>query len=300
MTDLSAESGPEVLAACQTNAAKAAESLGRALGATFDLTPHPATNLDLADLPEGYQGSGLTLVLRFGQVAAVLALPEAGTMIPAWCAAADAAQQAKLEALAEELGALLVPEGLPPETVGVARVGDLAAAIGRGGPAEDTLCLPLAVEVGQQRAVMSLIWPLAHPDAILEGSSSDSLQGTDTPAPPTAAGGESPVASESPHPARAPVDPLDGLPDYARSLLKIKVPVRVKLASKRQSVGQIVELCPGSIITFAKTCDAMLELSAGQCMMAVGEAVKVDDKFGLRVISMTMPDERFGKVGPRR
>jgi flagellar motor switch protein FliN len=93
-------------------------------------------------------------------------------------------------------------------------------------------------------------------------------------------------------------DPLTHLPVYARSLLKIKVPVQVRLASKRQSIGEIVDLCPGSIITFTKTCDEMLELKAGGCGIAVGEAVKVGDKFGLRISEMTLPNERFEPVRP--
>jgi flagellar motor switch protein FliN/FliY len=114
---------------------------------------------------------------------------------------------------------------------------------------------------------------------------------------PTASGsGASPTAAESPQAAAAEGDPLARLPVYARSLLRIRVPVQVRLASKRQSIGQIVDLCAGSIITFTKTCDEMLELKAGGCNIAVGEAVKVGDKFGLRISSMTMPNERFQAV----
>jgi flagellar motor switch/type III secretory pathway protein FliN len=44
-----------------------------------------------------------------------------------------------------------------------------------------------------------------------------------------------------------------------------------------------VELGPGSIIKFDKTCDELLELSIGNRTVARGEAVKVGDKFGLRI-----------------
>jgi flagellar motor switch protein FliN/FliY len=118
----------------------------------------------------------------------------------------------------------------------------------------------------------------------------------------TASGsGASPTATETPQAAAAAAaesDPLARLPVYVRSLLRIRVPVQVRLASKRQSIGQIVDLCAGSIITFTKTCDEMLELKAGGCNIAVGEAVKVGDKFGLRISSMTMPSERFQAVRP--
>ena len=83
------------------------------------------------------------------------------------------------------------------------------------------------------------------------------------------------------------------LPTYARSLLKIKVPVSVTLAASKQPIGRVVELTPGSIIQFEKACDEMLCLEVGGCDVAEGEAVKVGDKFGLRVTSITLPEERF-------
>ena len=90
------------------------------------------------------------------------------------------------------------------------------------------------------------------------------------------------------------------LPKYTRSLLHIEVPVVVTLAAKKQSIGQIVELGPGSIIHFDKSCEEMLDLSVGDRRIAQGEAVKVGDKFGLRVTSVVLPDERFKTVAGRR
>jgi flagellar motor switch protein FliN/FliY len=89
---------------------------------------------------------------------------------------------------------------------------------------------------------------------------------------------------------------LRQLPLYARSLLKIKVPVVVTLAKAKQPVSRIIELGPGSLIQFDKPCDEMLSLEVGNQAVAVGEAVKVGDKFGLRVSSMILPDERFLSV----
>ena len=62
------------------------------------------------------------------------------------------------------------------------------------------------------------------------------------------------------------------------------------------TIEQIVELGAGSIIKFEKSCDEMLELEIGGSTIARGEAVKVGDKFGLRIHSMVLPGERFQKV----
>lgn len=89
---------------------------------------------------------------------------------------------------------------------------------------------------------------------------------------------------------------LKRLPPYSRSLLKIEVPVVVTLAATKQPVQRILELGPGSIIQFDKPCDEMLSLEVGNQPVAIGEAVKVGDKFGLRITAITMPGERFWAV----
>lgn len=86
------------------------------------------------------------------------------------------------------------------------------------------------------------------------------------------------------------------LPNYTRSLLKIRVPVRVVLARKKESLIDVVELAPGTIIKFDKPCDEMLHLFVGNQQVAEGEAVKVGDKFGFRTTTMTLPREHFCKV----
>ena len=76
---------------------------------------------------------------------------------------------------------------------------------------------------------------------------------------------------------------LNQLPEYSRRLLQIRVPVRVTLASQRKSIQEIIELGPGSIVKFDKTCDEPLELCIGDRPVAQGEVVKVGDKFGLKI-----------------
>jgi flagellar motor switch protein FliN/FliY len=101
--------------------------------------------------------------------------------------------------------------------------------------------------------------------------------GLESPAVATAEG------SPEPSPGVATENPLAGLPAHTQSLLRIGVPVAVTLAAQRKSVQEIIELGPGAIIKFDKTCDEPLELCVGGQPIATGEVVKVGDKFGLRV-----------------
>ena len=101
-------------------------------------------------------------------------------------------------------------------------------------------------------------------------------------------------------PAARPPASIRALPGYTQSLLHVRVPVVVTLAEKKQALGRILELGPGSIIQFEKSCEEMLELEAGGRPIALGEAVKVGDKFGLRITSIILPNERFKPVSPRQ
>jgi flagellar motor switch/type III secretory pathway protein FliN len=139
-------------------------------------------------------------------------------------------------------------------------------------------------KAGQPVGSIGLFWPVKDVDSLF--------------AVPAV---ESPVAKEllgQPKRTTRPKLPLtsDSLPPYTRSLLRIKVPVVVTLAEKRQRLSRIMELGPGSIVQFDKSCDEMLELEVGNQTVACGEAVKVGDKFGLRITAIVLPEERFTPV----
>lgn len=70
---------------------------------------------------------------------------------------------------------------------------------------------------------------------------------------------------------------------YAQSILGIETPVSVVLARKPVSVAEIVDLVPGSMLTFDTHCDQPLLLEANGTPIATGETVKIGDKFGLRI-----------------
>ncbi|MBN2021281.1 MAG: FliM/FliN family flagellar motor switch protein [Pirellulales bacterium] len=163
--------------------------------------------------------------------------------------------------------------------------------------------VPLELVLGEKQATLSLIWPATKPSFVV-GAASKPAPAAEKPKPAPAS---KPAASAKPaaapgaaaktgsRPAARPGE----LPTYSQSLLRIKVPVVVTLAKKRQSLGRIVEIGPGSILQFDKSCEEMLELDVGSRPVATGEAVKVGDKFGLRVTSIVMPEERFKPVGTK-
>jgi flagellar motor switch protein FliN/FliY len=281
MSQLTASLADAVLAACRANAAEAAAALGRALDRELTLAvgehaPYPAEGV-----PFGLEGAGLVVLLKVAGAGLAVVLPEDSGLLPQWYRGADASGASKLSKLAQELSLLVMPQTLLAEDFAAAAVEDLSEALARSGVAPDAVTATLQITSGETKAQLSLIWPLTAPDALL----------------PAAANGDegshqSYMVGSLP-PASLRARDFSQLPSYSRSLLRIRVPVSVNLAAKKELVQEVVELVPGSIIKFEKGCDELLHMVVGGQTIAEGEAVKIGDKFGFRVTAMLMPDEHF-------
>jgi flagellar motor switch/type III secretory pathway protein FliN len=175
-----------------------------------------------------------------------------------------------------------VAEPVPPPRTWVGLVQEPAELLGRVVPAGDAQVATWRATAGSDQWTASLVYPIESPAAVADHCPLDS----------GVREGESACLPE----VVGTVSGVKQLPRYARSLLRIHVPLRVVLASKRQPIGQVVELCPGAIIGFDKMCDESLDLMADGRRIATGEAVKVGDKFGLRILSICLPEERYRKV----
>ena len=186
--------------------------------------------------------------------------------------------------MAQELGMNLLPDTWLAHEFRTGWVDDMEAALRRGGvPARAAVVTLLASGAGKPTEKLGLIWPVTTPDGLFDAGRA-----------------ERPSGQRSGRSARRDQSALThtsrDLPPYTRSLLRIRVPVVVTLAEKRQKLDRIIELGPGAIIQFDKSCEEMLELQVGNRPVATGEAVKVGDKFGLRITAIAMPDERFNVV----
>jgi flagellar motor switch protein FliN/FliY len=282
MSQLTANLADDVLAACRTNAVAAAAALSRALDGDLtlsvgELAPYPADGT-----PYGLDGPGLIILVKVAGAALALAMPEESGFLPAWYRAPDAAGASKLSTLAQELSLLVLPDTLAVEEFAAAGVDDVAESLARSGVAPDAVTATLKITSGESTAQATLIWPITAPSALLAPSAGTNA-GSD---------GDSYLVGSLPTSAGQLRD-FAQLPSYSRSLLKIRVPVSVNLAAKREIVQEVVELVPGSIIKFEKGCDELLHMIVGGQTIAEGEAVKIGDKFGFRVTAMLMPEEHF-------
>jgi flagellar motor switch protein FliN len=66
-------------------------------------------------------------------------------------------------------------------------------------------------------------------------------------------------------------------------ILRLEVPVIVKLADRKLNMNEVMRLGVGAIIEFFKASDEPLELLINNKVIGAGEAVKVGENFGLRI-----------------
>jgi flagellar motor switch protein FliN/FliY len=93
------------------------------------------------------------------------------------------------------------------------------------------------------------------------------------------------------------IGPVMPISDEIRRILRLEVPVIVKLADKRLSLGDIIDLSPGSIVEFTKSAEQSLELMVNNKMVGRGVAVKVGEKFGLRIDEILPVSQTIRSLG---
>ncbi len=69
-------------------------------------------------------------------------------------------------------------------------------------------------------------------------------------------------------------------------LMKLPVQVSVHLAERKIDMSQLLGMAPGSLLTFEKSCEDLLDLYVNNRIYARGEAVKIGEKFGLKLNEM--------------
>jgi flagellar motor switch protein FliN len=281
---LSLERAENVLAACRTNALAASEALSTGLGKPFEIDSGKIESFQFQGAPAEWNGPGLLLVFKVGKQGLVACVPAASGLLPDWVANADAGSQDRLKRLALSFGAALLSGALVVDDATAVFVPNLAEAVADLNLAESVSAIHMLVRSGEVAGAIRLVWPAQIPESKASGQASHGK----------------PVANASPPSANAAASEPPQLPTYVRSLLRISVPVSVQLASTKQPVSRVLNIGPGSIIQFDKNCEQPLTLYVGNQAVAQGEAVKVGEKFGVRITNMILPGERFFALRGKR
>lgn len=79
-------------------------------------------------------------------------------------------------------------------------------------------------------------------------------------------------------------------------LMDIKLQMTVELGRTELPIKKVLELTRGSIIELEKVAGEPVELYANGKLVAHGEVVVIEDNFGLRITSITEPEDRLKGV----
>ena len=79
-------------------------------------------------------------------------------------------------------------------------------------------------------------------------------------------------------------------------ILDIPLKVTVELGRTRMSIRDILQLAQGSVIELAKFAGEPLEVLVNEKLVARGEVVVVNEKFGIRLTDVISPVERIEQL----
>ncbi len=80
-------------------------------------------------------------------------------------------------------------------------------------------------------------------------------------------------------------------------ILDIPLDVSVELGSVKMLVSDLLQLGQGSIIELTKAVGDPLEIYINDKLIARGEVVVIDEKYGIRVTDIISPTERVKSLG---
>ena len=80
-------------------------------------------------------------------------------------------------------------------------------------------------------------------------------------------------------------------------ILDIPLKVTVELGRTKLLVNELLQLGQGSVIELNKLAEEPLEVLVNQKLIAKGEAVVVNEKFGVRITDIMTPMERIEQLG---
>ncbi|MCG6155826.1 FliM/FliN family flagellar motor C-terminal domain-containing protein [Rubinisphaera margarita] len=275
--------------------------LTAALVSTFggDWTVAPGDQTVLADLSADdshLKGPGLNLILETSTGRILLAIPQ-GPLLPDWVSAPSDEQQTLLNDLIFDLTQLLDLPGVNPADSAAEWIEELSEISASFEDPQECGVLPLEAFSGSDPNLAQTLYVLAR-----RGESA----GEEVPVDEIPAGEASAETSESAAEASDPEE-IEAAPEEAapvlnreaqdlihrvRRVMPLSVKVSVRLAEKKIDLGQLINLCPGTLIMFQKSCDDLLDLYVNNKPFAQGEAVKIGEKFGLKINHVGVEKQR--------
>ena len=94
----------------------------------------------------------------------------------------------------------------------------------------------------------------------------------------------------------SPLADIPPVPELS-SILRLEVPVIVRLGERSMTMNEVLNLVPGAIIELAKHAEEELDLLVNNKQIGTGTAVKVGENFGLRISFIGDVRHRIAAMG---
>lgn len=137
-----------------------------------------------------------------------------------------------------------------------------------------------------------LVSAVFGPDAVTPGSTLEEPQLSDAEMNDILSGFSPEVASDLPEEDEATI-PFKKAPSNLDMILDIRLVATARLGRVNLTINEIMALGPGSIIEVGHLVDEPVELLINDKLIARGDVVVVDEKFGLRITEIVSAAERI-------
>lgn len=104
-----------------------------------------------------------------------------------------------------------------------------------------------------------------------------------------------PEATET-HRTKIPAGKSSTLSNDIEFLLDIPLEISVELGRTKMLINDLLQLGQGSVIELSKLAGETLEIFANQKLVARGEVVVVNEKYGIRLSEIVSPSERIKRL----
>jgi flagellar motor switch protein FliN/FliY len=88
------------------------------------------------------------------------------------------------------------------------------------------------------------------------------------------------------------------MPRDAATILKLRVPVIVRIGHRPMKMDDVLSLGPGAIIELSQASERPLDLMVANKVIGHGNAVKIGENFGIKVLDIGTPTERVQAIAP--
>jgi flagellar motor switch protein FliN/FliY len=293
MAEFTAAEMPQVLAACQENLAGIAEGFNQCFLTQSRLSLGELNAWSADSAPSDLSGPGLLLTFQFGAVFVHIALPQS-LPLPDWCREPGVSEVSRLQTLPVEWSINVFPMDFEAESSTYQYVEDLFLALRECEPAADASFFKVAVGEALDVPGFSIVGPCAKtytapalpgPEPVHESPAAAT--------PPTAAPSWQDLSPE------AAYEQAERARRVAH-VMNMPVPIIVVMAEKKIGLGKLLTMGPGTIISFDKSCDDLLDLCVNNRAICSGEAVKIGEKFGLKINELQSTADRLKTMSRSR